>query len=179
MSSSSLHIANETVMAKKKTREKDGLKWVSLQLMAGMTRDEVWRAYKEACQEVHEVTEEDFVEMMRPVSTFLHAPYACIIEEVWEGLFESDLLGQKLFHQGRGKKGMVNYYVLLNLLSVMMEMEDSPFRLGTRMINVSEALCLEERYYRGRSSYSLESNEENRMKGIVRQIYGKRKNINK
>lgn len=162
-------------MAKKKTRKEQGNKWVALKLRTGMTRDEVWRAYREACQEVHEVTEEDFVEMLQPVSPFLHAQHACIIQEVWEGLFESDLLGQKLFHQGRGKKGMVNYYVLLNLLSVMMEMEDSPFRLGTRIINVSEALRLEERYYRGRSSYSLEPNEENRMKGIVRQIYGKRK----
>lgn len=175
MSSSSLHIANEMVMAKKKTRERDDQKWVSLKLMVGMTRDEVWHAYREACQEVHEVTEEDFVALMQPVSVLLARPYACVMNDVWEGVYHSPRLAELLRVRKGRRKGQLHYYNLLNIVEVMLGMENGLFIGGTSVSDVCHILHLGENFNHGRTSYSLEEEQERELRRIVRRLTAKPK----
>ena len=178
MSSSSLHIANEAVMAKKKTSKEQGDERVCLKLRTGMTRDEVWRAYREACQEVHEVTEEDFVEMMRPVSPFLHAQHACIIQEVWTEVYHSHRLADLLYIRKGRRKGQLHYYNLLNIMEVIIGMEDSLFTVGTSVSDVCHVLHIPDNYNHGRTSYSLEEEQEKELQRIVRRMKRGRKMTN-
>lgn len=163
-------------MAKKKRREvKGGDRCVALELGVGMTRDEVWRAYRKACREVEEVTEEDFVTLMQPVSVLLARPYACVMNDVWEGVYHSPRLAELLRVRKGRRKGQLHYYNLLNIVEVMLGMENGLFIGGTSVSDVCHILHLGENFNHGRTSYSLEEEQERELRRIVRRLTAKQK----
>lgn len=168
VSSSSLHIA-QNAMAKKKTKNEAGIQF-SLSVCTGMTREQVFRAYKEARRKVlGEVSSDDFAGMMLPVSQLVLPECAPIIKNVWEALYKSDSI-RPLFVRTEGcARGTVNNYRLLNVLQVMVRMEGEVFPSGTTLTELSDALYPNRRYYyQGRTSYRLDEDAARRIRLLVR-----------
>lgn len=168
VSSSSLHIA-QNAMAKKKTNEAGIL--LSLKLPTGLTREEVWRAYKEACrEEEREVGSADFAGMMLPVSRLVLPECAPIIDNVWVALYESGSIRPLIVRTEGCARGTVNCYRLLNVLQVMVRMEGEVFPSGTTLTGLCDAMGLDRRYYQGRTSYRLEEDIVRRVRQVVKKM---------
>lgn len=146
---------------------------VSIKVRPDADKEEVWNAFLKARQQMFGISKEQFLQMVSPVNALSSPCNRYSMNELWEMLYDCKAIRKRLFFEKGPNRGLLKYYYLLNLISIMtgcgvFEGERSVVEICGLLIDDAKKA---KAYCSGRTSYEVKDEQEKIVKIIKRWLF--------